>query len=71
MSDAEGELRATSEDIAADAARLLQVEAEKADLHPSDPKLLDLSREAERLARGLAPKAIAEREIADLASKEQ
>lgn len=71
LSEAESDLRATSEDIAADAVRLKELEDEKARLDPTDPRVQELSREAERLARGLGPKAIAEREIADIAREER
>lgn len=67
MSDLERDLRATAEDIAADAARLQTIEEEKARLDPSDPRVVELSAESERLARRLVPKTAAERELADAA----
>jgi hypothetical protein len=39
--------------LVADAARLQEIETEKATLDPSDPKLLELSREAEAIAADL------------------
>jgi hypothetical protein len=68
MPDLEGELRATAEDIAADAARLQEIEEEKAGLDAADPRVVALSEEAERLAKRLVPKAAAERELADTAA---
>jgi hypothetical protein len=71
MSDREGDLRAdedlhaTSEDIAADAARLKAIEQEKAHLDADDPRTLALSEESENIARRLLPKTVAEHEIAD------
>lgn len=67
MSDLEGDLRATAEDVAADAARIQQIEEEKARLDPSDPRVAELSAESEQLARLLVPKTAAERELADAA----
>ncbi len=65
MSDLEGDLRATSEDIAADAARLKAIEEEKTHLDPADPRAQELAEESERIARRLVPKAVAEREMVD------
>jgi hypothetical protein len=64
MSDLDHDLRATTEDIAADAARLKQIEEEKGRLRPDDPRVLALSQEGEAIARRLVPKTVAEREIA-------
>ena len=65
MSDLEGDFRATSEDIAADAARLKEIEEEKARLDPTDPRVQALSEEGETIARRLVPKTVAEREMTD------
>jgi hypothetical protein len=59
------DLLATSEAIVADAERLKRIEERKQSLPENDPELLTLSREAEALARGLVPKAAAERELAE------
>jgi hypothetical protein len=64
VSDLENDLRATAEDIAADAARLAAIEKEKAGLETDDPRLLELSAEGERIARRLVPKTAAESELA-------
>ena len=68
MSDLEGDFRATTEDIAADAERLKEIEERKSRLDPADPQAQALSEESERIARRLVPKTVAEREIADEAS---
>jgi hypothetical protein len=65
MPDLEGDLQATAEDIAADAAELKALEEEKATLDPDDPLVEELSAKGERLARQLVPKAVAERELSD------
>jgi hypothetical protein len=65
VSDAENDLRATAEDIAADSARLTRIEVEKARLDGDDPRLTDLSAESEKIARRLVPKTVAERELVD------
>ena len=69
MSDLEGDFRATTEDIAADAARLKDIEEEKSRLDPADARAQELSEESERIARRLVPKTIAEREMTDEASE--
>lgn len=65
LSDLETDLKATAEDIAADAAQLKALEEEKAGLEPEDPRVQELSAKSERLARRLVPKTVAEREITD------
>ena len=67
MSDLKRDLRATAEDVAADAARIQKIEEEKARLDPSDPRVAELAAESERLAQRLVPKTAAERELADAA----
>lgn len=67
MSDLERDLRATAEDVAADAARIQEIEEEKARLDPSDPRVAELSAESQGLAERLVPKTVAERELADAA----
>jgi hypothetical protein len=68
MSELEHDLRATAEDIAADAARLTGIEEEKAGMALDDPRLIELSAESERLARRIVPRTAAERELAERAS---
>ena len=68
-SDLEGDLKATAEDIAADAAQIKALEEEKADLDPADPRVQELSEKSERLARQLVPKTVAERELTDSISE--
>ncbi len=65
MSELENDLRATAEDIAADAARLTRIEVEKARLGASDPRLVELSAESEQIAQRLVPKTTAERQLAE------
>jgi hypothetical protein len=64
VTDAGDDLRATSEDVAADAERLRRIEERKQSLAADDPELIELSAEAERIARGLVPKTIAQKELA-------
>lgn len=71
MSDVENDLRATAEDIAADAARLTVIEVEKARLGASDPRLAELSAESERIAKRLVPKTAAETLLTDQVAKSQ
>jgi len=65
VTEAREDLRATSEAIAADADRLVEIEKQKLGLEDDDPQLLVLSTEAERIVRALGPKAAAERELAE------
>jgi hypothetical protein len=69
MSELDDDLRATAEDIAADAAKLNRIESEKAGLEADDPRMVELSAESEQLARRIVPKAAAERKLADLAAE--
>ena len=62
--DTGDDLRATSEDVAADAERLRRIEERKLALSPDDPELIRLSEEAERIARALVPKTVAQKELA-------
>ncbi len=63
MPDADDDLRATTDDIAADARRLEEIETEKGRMDPADPRAAELAAEGERLAREILPKTIAQREI--------
>jgi hypothetical protein len=70
MSDVEADLRATQDDLQADTVRLHDIEVEKARLDPRDPRARALSDEAEAIARRIAAKAMAERELTDEARAE-
>lgn len=61
--DLESDIQATAEDIAADAGVLQLVEAQKATLDVSDPRVLELANRAMELAQGLVTKTVAEREL--------
>jgi hypothetical protein len=64
MDELEEDLRATAQSIEFDADRLAAIEDEKKTLGSADPRLLELSREAESIAKRLMPKAVAERALA-------
>ena len=64
LSQVEQDLRATSDDIAADALDLKQIEERKAKLPAGDRRLVDLSEAAEDLAEQMAVKAKTETELA-------
>ena len=64
MTETGDDLRATSESIAADADRLREIEERKQELPDGDPALVELSKEAEEVARDIVPKTVAERELA-------
>jgi hypothetical protein len=63
MADVDEDLRATAETIAAEAQRLTDVEREKATLEADDPRMADLSAEAERLAQRIVPLTAAETDL--------
>jgi hypothetical protein len=62
------DIRATAEDLAADARRLEEIELAKGRLDVDDPRMRTLSAESERIARQMVPKTIAERELVDEAA---
>ena len=63
MDDLDEDIRATAQSIEADADRLAAIEDEKKGLASSDPRLLELSREAELISKRLVPKTVAERAL--------
>ena len=63
MDDLEEDIRATAQSIEADADRLAAIEDEKKALGSADPRLLELSREAELISKRLVPKTVAERAL--------
>jgi hypothetical protein len=65
MPDLEDDLRSTADSIAGDAAQLAALEDEKAGLAADDPRMIELSAEAEDLARAIVPKTQAEHELAE------
>ncbi len=60
MHELDEDVRATAQSIEADADRLAAIEAEKQTLGASDPKLLELSVEAEEISKRLVAKTSAE-----------
>ena len=69
MNDAIHDLRATADDLAADAERLGEIEQLKGTMAPDDPALVPLAEEAEHLSRQMAAKASAQRELAEEVSE--
>jgi len=65
MRDPRGDLRATEAAIHDDAERVQQLEEEKADLDPSDPRVGELSDKVAHIAGALKDKAAAEIELSD------
>ena len=63
MANRDDDLKATAEDIAADAGRLEAIESHKAELDADDPRMVELSAESEELARRIVPKTVAQREL--------
>jgi hypothetical protein len=65
IADLESDLRATSDDLAADAERMRRIEVEKGELDLGDPRLAELSKEGEPLTEARATKARAESALVD------
>jgi hypothetical protein len=63
MADQDDDLKATVETISAEAERLTAVEREKATLEVDDPRMAELSAEAEQLAQRIQPLTAAEAEL--------
>jgi hypothetical protein len=63
MDDLEEDIRAAAQSIEGDADRLAAIEDEKKLLTSDDPRLLELSREAEVIAKRLVPKTFDERAL--------
>jgi hypothetical protein len=63
MDHLEEDIRATAQSIETDADRLAAIEDEKKLLESDDPRLLELSLEAELISKRLVPKTIAERSL--------
>ena len=69
LSDLEDDIRATADDIASDAERVIRAEAEKAELAPDDPHRAALSREVEALTSRQAHAARMETMMVDEAAE--
>lgn len=65
MPDIESDIRATADDLVADSGRLHEIEREKGRLDVADPRMADLAAEAERIARRMVPKTVAEGELVE------
>jgi len=59
------DLRATTESIQSDAARLAEIEQAKGEMEAADPEVDRLSSEAVELSNGIAAKTRAERELSE------
>lgn len=61
----EADLKATAEDLVADARRVEAIEVKKTKLDANDPRVAELSAESEELTAKMAHKARVERALAD------
>jgi hypothetical protein len=68
VTDPIDDVRATADDLAADADRLKAIEQRKATLDADDPTLVELSDEAERLTEDMAAKARIQSQLVDEAT---
>jgi hypothetical protein len=63
MDEREQAIRATAEDLIADADDLKAIERQKAAMDPNDPRLPALAEDAQDLVDDMATKAAAQREV--------
>jgi hypothetical protein len=70
-SQSEQDLRATTEAIRSDAARLAELEDAKLRLDPSDPRVDQVSAEAHDLAAEIKDKSEAEWELSEMVEKDE
>lgn len=63
MSELKDDLRSTTEDITADAAKLQQIESKKGRMQPGDPSLVNLAKQAEDLGEQIAAKTSVELDL--------
>jgi hypothetical protein len=59
------DLRATAEDLIAEAEELKSIEERKLELDPSSPVVTELSEAAEKVARRIVKKAMVETDLVD------
>ena len=64
------DLHATSEALVVDAKRVEEIEAQKEDLDPDDPRVHLLSVRTEKIVRSMAQKAMMETELAKEATRD-
>lgn len=69
LTELEDDIRATSEDVVADAKRLLEVEEQKVDMDADAPERIALALEAEDLGDRIAQKAELELVLAEKAKQ--
>ena len=67
---ARSDLKATSDDLAADARRVAAIEELKSDLDPHDPRMPQLAAESESITADMATKAEMETALVHEARKE-
>jgi hypothetical protein len=63
MDEREDAIRATADDLIADAETLQAIEGKKATMHPDDPRIVDLADDAVALVKEMNSKATLQREI--------
>ena len=68
LTDIAADIKATGDDIAADAERVRQIETEKVSLRADDPRVVGLARESEALTAQMAVKAKVETALVEEAA---
>ncbi len=63
MNERDEDIRSTAQSIEVEADRLAAIEHEKQSLDATDPRLLDLSEEAEEISKRLVPMTTAEHSL--------
>jgi hypothetical protein len=69
LTDLESDIRATGEDLVADALSVVEIEKAKVDLPPDDPRRPVLAKEAEAKAARMAEKTKIETELVEEAQQ--
>ena len=69
LSELESDIKATGDDLVADAVRVVEIEKAKVDLPPDDPGRPALAKEAEDKAASMAQKTRMETELVEEAKR--
>ena len=69
LTDLESDIKTTGEDLVADALSVVEIEKEKVDLAPDDPRRPILAKEAEAKAASMAEKTKIETELVEEAQQ--
>lgn len=69
LNELESDIKATGDDLVADALRVVEIEKAKVALTPADPRRPELAQEAEATAKSMAQKTKLETQLVDEAQE--